>query len=138
MGSPGRAKANKGNKAGSVHVAHWTTGQVERDGRAQKWLLEKMNWMTRKQDLSHVTESCLQSWDGASLSMQSSHLWAGRNHRMPCWASYVPLLFNSRTNCLVLTSCDISPGSTTAALLSTLVFLSYKTPTLGGLFFRFE
>jgi len=111
------------------------------DGQAQKWLLENMSWMTGKQDLSHVTFSHSQSWDGASLSMQSSHL----NCDLPigqraCLAGppASPSLFNPRTSCLLLTSCDASPSSTAAALLSILAFLSYKTPTLGSLFFLFE
>ena len=126
-----------------MHVARWTTGQVVRDGQAQKWLLEQ-NWATRKQDLSHVTFSRSQSWDGASLSVHSSHLNCDLPFEQRAYVACLagppasPSFFNPRTSCLVLTSCDTSPGSTAAALLSILAFFSCKTPTLGGLIFLFE
>lgn len=75
---------------------------------------------------------------GFSFRAELSSLGRGQVLRALLGLLLPPPFFNPRTSCLVLTSCDTSPGSTTTALLSILAFLSYKTPTLGGLVFLFE
>lgn len=67
----------------------WHTGQQGRwrGWETQEWLLEKMSWMARKQDLSHITSSHSQAWGVASLPVQSSHLKCdlpfGQGHELP-------------------------------------------------------
>lgn len=81
-----------------MRVACWTTGQVEKDGQAQKWLHEKEG--LDDQEAGFESRNFLMlavlGWGfffHAELSSELRFtLWAGGMHWMPCWASCFPLV----------------------------------------------